>query len=82
MSVKTLKGKIVSNKMEKTVVVTVEMPKRHPIYEKTIKNTKRIKARDDIGLSLGDDVIIEECKPFSKEVSFRVVGKITEEEKK
>ncbi|MBW6441676.1 30S ribosomal protein S17 [Patescibacteria group bacterium] len=82
MSIKTFKGKIVSNKMQKTVVVAIEMPKRHPIYEKTIKYTKRIKARDDIGLSVGDEIIIEECKPFSKEVSFRVVGKISEEEKK
>ena len=82
MSIKTFKGKIVSNKMQKTVVVAVEMPKRHPIYEKTIKYTKRIKARDDLGLSVGDEVIIEECRPFSKEVSFRVVGKISEEEKK
>ncbi len=82
MSVKTFKGKIVSNKMTKTVVVAVEMPKRHPIYEKTIKNTKRIKARDDIGLSVGDEVIIEECRPFSKEVSFKVIGKISEEETK
>jgi len=68
--------------MTKTVVVAVEMPKRHPIYEKTIKNTKRIKARDDIGLSVGDEVIIEECRPFSKEVSFKVIGKISEEETK
>lgn len=82
MSVKTFKGKIVSNKMQKTVVVAVEMPKRHPIYDKVIKNTKRFKARDEIGLSVGDEVIIEECKPYSKEVSFRIVGKISGEEKK
>lgn len=82
MSVKTFKGKIVSNKMQKTVVVAVEMPKKHPIYDKAIKSTKRIKAHDDIGLSVGDEVIIEECKPYSKKVSFKVVGEITEEEGK
>jgi small subunit ribosomal protein S17 len=82
MNLKTFKGKIVSDKMQKTVVVAVEMPERHPIYEKVIKKTKRFKARDEVGVSIGDEVIIEECKPFSKEVSFRVVGKISEEEKK
>ena len=82
MSVKTFKGKVVSNKMQKTIVVAIEMPKRHPVYEKVIKSTKRIKARNDIELSVGDMVIIEECRPFSKEVSFKVLSKISEEEKR
>jgi small subunit ribosomal protein S17 len=82
MNIKTFKGTVVSDKMEKTVVVAVEMPKRHPIYEKVIRNTRRFKARDEVGVSIGDEVIIEECKPYSKEVAFRVVSKITEEEKK
>jgi small subunit ribosomal protein S17 len=82
MNIKTFKGKVVSDKMQKTVVVAVEMPKRHPIYEKVIKSTRRFKARDEVGVSVGDEVIIEECKPYSKEVAFKVVGKITEEEKK
>jgi small subunit ribosomal protein S17 len=82
MSVKILKGKIISNKMDKTVVVAVDRSKRHPVYGKKYRNTKKIKARDDIGLSVGDFVTIEECKPFSKEVSFRVTGKITDKEEK
>ena len=77
MSIKTFKGKVVSNKMQKTVVVAVEMPKKHPIYGKNIRNTKRFKVRDDLGLSIGDEVIIEECRPFSKDVSFRIVEKIS-----
>jgi small subunit ribosomal protein S17 len=81
MNIKTFKGKVVSDKMEKTVIVAVEMPKRHPVYEKVIKNTRRFKARDEVGVSLGDEVIIEECRPLSKEVSFKVVSKISEEEK-
>lgn len=82
MSVKTFKGKIISNKMQKTVVVAVQMLKKHPIYGKDIKNTAKLKARDDIGLMVGDDVIIEECKPYSKKVAFRVVSKISKEDKK
>ena len=82
MSIKTFKGKVVSNKMQKTVVVAVEMPKKHPIYGKSIGNTKRFKVRDDIGLSIGDEVIIEECRPFSKNVSFRIIEKISAQEGK
>ena len=41
MSIKTFKGKVVSNKMQKTVVVAVEVPKKHPIYGKNMRNTKR-----------------------------------------
>jgi len=82
MSIKTFNGKVVSNKMQKTVVVAVEMPKKHPIYGKSIRNTKRFKVRDDIGLSIGDEVIIEECRPFSKNVSFRIIEKISTQEGK
>ena len=82
MSIKTFKGKVVSNKMQKTVVVAVDLPKKHPIYGKNIKNTRRFKARDDVGLAVGDEVIIEEYRPYSKNVSFRVVGKISKEEGK
>lgn len=78
-NIKTFKGKVVSDKMQKTVVVAVEMPKRHPIYEKVIKDTRRFKARNEVGVKTGDEVIIEECRPFSKEVAYRVVDKISEE---
>ena len=81
MSVKTFKGKVVSTKMQKTVVVAVDMPKRHPLYDKIVKRTKKLKARDEVGVALGDGVIIEECRPYSKEVSFKVVSKISVEEK-
>ena len=82
MSVKTFKGKVISNKMQKTVVVAVDSPKKHSKYNKSIKNTTKMKARDDIGVKIGDEVIIEECKPFSKEVSFKVLSKISKEENK
>jgi small subunit ribosomal protein S17 len=73
MSVKKFAGKIVSNKMMGTVVVAIELPKRHPIYGKMIKNTKRIKAHTDEAYMLGAEVEIVETSPFSKEVSFKVV---------
>lgn len=82
MSAKIFKGKVVSTKMQKTVIVAVEFPKRHPIYDKIVKNTTRLKARDEIGVALGDQVIIEECKPYSKEVSFKVIDRIAVEGKK
>lgn len=73
MSKKTYSGKIVSTKMQKTVVVAVDVPKRHPIYKKLVKNTRRFKARNEIEAKLSDVVRIEECRPFSKEVSWQVV---------
>jgi small subunit ribosomal protein S17 len=78
MSAKKFTGKIVSDKMQKTVVVTVEMHKKHPIYSKTVKNTRRFKARNETEAKLNDLVVIEECKPFSKDVSWKVVGKVKE----
>lgn len=73
MSKKILIGKIVSDKMQKTVVVSVDIPKRHEVYKKLIKNSKRFKARNEIEAKLNDIVSIEECKPFSKEVTWRVI---------
>lgn len=73
MAKKRLIGKIVSDKMQKTVVVAVEMPKRHPIYGKNIKNTRRFKARNLVEAKLGQQVVIEECVPFSKEVTWKVI---------
>ncbi|MFZ5424694.1 MAG: 30S ribosomal protein S17 [Patescibacteria group bacterium] len=65
-------GQIVSDKMEKTVVVSVEVPKLHPRYGKSIKNTVRFKARNEIDAKLGDIVTIEETRPFSKTVTWIV----------
>jgi len=72
MSKKVLKGKVISTKMEKTVVVVMDVHKRHPIYGKAVKNTKRIKAHDELGVKDGDTVLIEESRPFSREVFWLV----------
>ncbi len=76
MSVRTFVGKVVSTKMISTVVVAVEMPKRHPIYNKLIKNTKRLKVHVDEPVELGSMVEVAETKPYSKKVAFKVVGKV------
>lgn len=81
MSSKKFKGKIVSAKMQKSVVVAVELPKRHPIYDKVVKNTRKFKARNEINAQLGDSVLIQECKPFSKEVTWKVVEVLDSKEK-
>ncbi len=73
MPKKVLTGKIVSAKMIKTVVVAVELPKKHPIYGKEIKNTRKFKAHTEKELKEGMVVTIEECKPFSREVTWRVL---------
>lgn len=73
MSIKKFVGKIVSNKMKDTIVVAVEMPKRHPIYGKMIKNTKRLKAHSVVAHQVGEIVAVVETRPFSKQVSFKVV---------
>jgi len=66
MSRKTLKGVVVSNKMQKTVVVAVTRLKQHPLYKKKYKVTSRYKAHDDKGqYLLGDKVIIAEARPLS-----------------
>ncbi|MBT6401641.1 30S ribosomal protein S17 [candidate division WWE3 bacterium] len=80
MPKRILKGKVVSTKMQKTVVVAVDVPKRHPIYLKIVKNTRRFKARDEIGVKVGDIVNIEESKPFSKDVAF-IVKEVVEGDK-
>ena len=71
---KTIVGTVVSDKMEKTVVVTVVRQFAHPIYKKRIKRTTRIKAHDEKNDShVGDTVKIMETRPLSREKRWRVV---------
>ncbi len=79
MSTKKFRGKIVSAKMQKTVVVAVEMHKKHAVYQKAVKSTKRFKARNEIKALLGDKVVIEESRPFGGKVTWKVIEKIKEE---
>ena len=73
MSVKSFVGKVVSTKMEKTVVVVVEIPKTHAVYGKKLRWTNKFKAHDELEVKEGDKVKIVESSPFSKEVCWQVV---------
>lgn len=75
---KKFTGKIVSNKMTKTVVVAVEKSKRHPLYEKVQKTTKKFKAHSDEKLELGAIVVIEQTRPLSRDKFWKVVEVVTE----
>lgn len=77
MSKKRLQGKIVSNKMQKTVVVKVERIKEHLRYKKRYKVFKKYKAHFEKGdYKIGDKVVIEECRPISKGKKWRVIKKV------
>jgi len=75
MAKKTLTGKIISNKMQKTVVVRVETIKEHPKYKKRYRTHKNYKAHSEGEYNMGDRVIIEETKPISKDKRWRVIQK-------
>ena len=71
---KTLVGKVVSDKMDKTAVVAIEDSVRHPIYNKIIKRTVKYKAHDEKNeCGIGDRVRIMETRPLSKDKRWRVV---------
>ena len=75
-SPKKLTGKVVSDKMEKTVVVNVNRYVAHKKYGKFYKIDKRYKAHDENNeYKVGDVVIIEECRPLSKDKNFTVIEK-------
>ncbi|MDO8659210.1 MAG: 30S ribosomal protein S17 [Candidatus Parcubacteria bacterium] len=69
-----LKGKVVGDKMDKTIVVTVSRFIKHPLYGKFYKVSKKYKAHDEENkYKIGDEVEIIETKPISKDKRFRVV---------
>ena len=71
---KTRTGKVVSNKMDKTIVVAVEDKVKHPLYGKIVNRTYKLKAHDENNeCGVGDKVLIMECRPYSKDKRWRVV---------
>ena len=75
MPKKILKGKVISDKNEKTIVVLVERKYQHPFLKKIIKNKKKYHAHDEKNIfKIGDNVQIEESKPYSKYKRFKVLG--------
>ena len=78
---KTMVGRVVSSKMDKTVVVTVETLRHHPLYKKTIRKAVKYKVHDEKNeCKRGDTVKIIETRPLSKEKRWRVTEVITESE--
>ena len=77
MSKKQLQGIVVSDKMQKTVVVEVESIKEHPKYKRKYKSHNRFKAHDEKQeYHVGDKVVIEESKPISRDKNWIVIKKI------
>jgi small subunit ribosomal protein S17 len=71
---KTMVGVVTSDKMTKTVVVAIEATMRHPLYKKTMRRTKTLKAHDEASTAhVGDRVRIAETRPLSKNKRWRVV---------
>jgi len=70
-------GLIVSDKMDKTVVVKVDMRKRHTKYKKSYTISKKFKAHDENNeYKTGDRVVIESIRPMSKEKKFKVISRV------
>ncbi len=76
---KVYRGTVVSDKMDKTITVLVETKKRHPLYGKRVKYSKKFKAHDELNAAkVGDKVLIMETRPLSATKRFRLV-KVVEE---
>ena len=70
---KTRMGKVVSDKMDKTIVVAIEDLVKHPLYKKVVKHTVRFKAHDENNeCNIGDKVLITETRPISKDKRWRL----------
>ena len=71
---RTITGKVVSNKMDKTITVLVERVVKHPVYGKYIKRSSKMMAHDEQNIcSEGELVAITSCRPMSKNKSFKLV---------
>jgi len=74
MSVKQQVGIVISNKMQKTIVVKIENKYPHPIYSKTLIKTKKYLAHDELEkCNIGDQVLIQECRPLSKRKCWELI---------
>lgn len=71
---KTRVGMVVSNKMDKTIVVAIVDSVKHPLYKKVVKRTYKLKAHDENNIcNIGDKVKVMETRPLSKDKRFRLV---------
>ncbi|NCP63572.1 MAG: 30S ribosomal protein S17 [Paraglaciecola sp.] len=77
-SIRTVQGRVVSNKMDKSITVAVERKVKHPIYGKFIKRTTKLHAHDETNqCNEGDVVTIRECRPLSKSKNWTLVEVVT-----
>lgn len=75
---RTLKGRVVSNKMQKTIVVSIQRQVRHEMYGKTVRKSTRLKAHDETNeCRIGDTVVIQSCRPLSKDKSWKLLEILT-----
>lgn len=82
VSGRTVIGKVVSNKMNKTIVVSVERKVKHPLYGKYLKRDSRMYAHDDDNVcNIGDVVLIRSCRPLSKTKHWELVKVLEQVEK-
>jgi len=74
MVVKEQIGRVISNKMSKTIVVKIENRYPHPIYSKTMVKTKKYLTHDEFEeCNIGDQVLIQECRPLSKKKRWKLI---------
>ena len=74
MPVKQQVGIVISNKMQKTIVIKVENRYPHPMYAKTLIKTKKYLAHDELEkCNIGDEVLVQECRPLSKRKRWKLV---------
>jgi small subunit ribosomal protein S17 len=72
-----LEGVVVSNKMDKTIRVSIDTPYRHPIYKKIMNSRKVVFAHTDKELEIGQKVVLEESRPYSKNIKWIVKEDVT-----
>ena len=76
--IRTLSGRVVSDKMDKTIVVLIERKVKHPLYGKYMKRSKKIHVHDESNnANIGDTVLISSTRPLSKTKSFKLVEVLT-----
>ncbi|MDE0250162.1 MAG: 30S ribosomal protein S17 [Gammaproteobacteria bacterium] len=81
--VRTLHGRVISDKMDKTVVVLLERQVKHPLYEKYIRRSTKLHVHDEDNVcTVGDKISIRECRPVSKKKSWRLVEVIKQSAEK
>ena len=72
--IRTLQGRVISDRMDKTAVVLLERQIKHPLYEKYIRRSTKLHVHDENNeCGLGDEVSIQECRPISKNKSWKLV---------